>query len=749
MYYSFKLDNAEVLSVLFDTKIDKDLLEKMIDDHNAEVLSVLNGIDTLMYQAAFIASSSLGVDSYSSFMKIDGNVFTYHLKSTSIRLNTTTGTFSINPVDAKSVTVIDLDPVDAQKPLVDGVVYYKLQPRDYRDAMIDAVISSGARDYLAAVLVKEITKFKTMQSWIIYSQWFMKDHSKTIFPSWKYLLDEYNKFRAANPTLCPAATIGLNFTSKSDLIGAVPGSLSDYLLVLDTLSPAGTKKTLSTNIDVIQYPRIMNQIVAVYEFNNTRIYLSLSGYGTYKSYYSSVPTTYYQNVTINIMESGNSLYRYVDVDRKYLNNDQDFHGASDMPLGQVVFTDLKINLPSIKELEDIYAKLPKVKNSPPKFYDQRVLDSEVLKLTKSAEIEKEVKLETETLQKKINFKISGLSAGTETFKVNGVEFNPDFINYEGQILKIAGKLWVGDFLANLPKGTPTDFLDSINFDKVRQEFIVYVINSLSKASQLDLKVGDINITIDKKVTDSVKDGKTVKSTRYYLNNERINTEEIGECIDRALCYTIQKEYNSFLDSVSKCSLRIHGYLQRGLEIELANPFRQKPINLILPLTREDGKNYIKIADIKYKVKDTNKLISVESLENSEEVIAKLTDPTVIYGLPKENIIPVVKAAIEVYKTKIVKANQFLEQTEKRFGLSKQQVTLDNGSSLMGYIVQGTLRDYFVESAGNYDVYSYPQGKHICMVDKSIIQTGVDKLIGRLYALKNDAVVAQHINTLEE
>ncbi len=748
MSYAVKLDNIEVVSSLFDVPINKTVINDMVVQCNTNLLAVLNGPNSVKYQA------KLGTNNYAVFtglVRFGDNIFKYVISDSDIEL--VGGTYSIQTTRDLKI-IIDSCDLEHERAMTDGVIYYRTSA-PYRRTVVDCILSGGIQDYITFEYERYITDYKIMNGWFDNFNWFLKDHKGTIFSDWNDLMDKFNRFRIDNNTLCKPSADTVICNSKANLVGLSQTQLSAILDSAKMLIPTTSYKlTTSAKIDVQNYSRMINQIVAVYEFNNTRIFVSVSGHDAQKPYYyhGTPPVSYHQNISVNIIDSSHSLYRYVDVDRRFINKDAEAYHLEHQPLGFVVFTDVNITLPANQvTVQELFNKITKDKLASVKFYDQGILDSEVNKLTHKAEVDKEAIAESETLKKKIDYKISGLSAGTETFKVNGVEFKPDYINYEGQILSINGKLWVGDFLSKLPRSSPADFLENINFDRIREAFINHVTTLISRTDKLDLRVGDITLNLEKKVSEVTKKGSTstTTSSRIYINEERINTEEVGECIDRALCYSIQKEYNSFLDSVSKCSLRIHGYLQRGIEVSISNPFRGKSINLIFPLTREDGKNFIKIGDIKYRVKDTNKLISVESQTNSEEIIARLTDASVIYDLPREAIIPLFKAAIEMYKVKITRANEFLTQTEKRFGLVKKQVTLDNGTSLMGYIVNGTIRDYFVESNGGYDVYSYPQGKHICMVDKSIVQTGVDKLIGRLYALKNDAVVAQHINTLEE
>jgi hypothetical protein len=81
--------------------------------------------------------------------------------------------------------------------------------------------------------------------------------------------------------------------------------------------------------------------------------------------------------------------------------------------------------------------------------------------------------------------------------------------------------------------------------------------------------------------------------------------------------------------------------------------------------------------------------------------------------------------------------------EKQINIQMEQINVKEG-----YIITGKLRQYVVANTERCEVYEYPSGRYICIVDKSTAQAGKDKLINRLYALTNDQALAKDIHTLK-
>ena len=88
-----------------------------------------------------------------------------------------------------------------------------------------------------------------------------------------------------------------------------------------------------------------------------------------------------------------------------------------------------------------------------------------------------------------------------------------------------------------------------------------------------------------------------------------------------------------------------------------------------------------------------------------------------------------------------------ETVFKKFNVTEGRFNCQNGSTISGYMVRGKKREYIIE-ADKMGVYENPTGRYICMVDKVGNEyNGTAKLINRIYALANDAMLATEIHTL--
>jgi len=168
----------------------------------------------------------------------------------------------------------------------------------------------------------------------------------------------------------------------------------------------------------------------------------------------------------------------------------------------------------------------------------------------------------------------------------------------------------------------------------------------------------------------------------------------------------------------------------------------------LPLERRKNIMYIVLGDNEYKVRDTNRLINMQNIRDLGEIMELLLGDKVIEGMTIDDAKAVLKLAKIEFQSAVDKSKKLLDETEKTLKLVRQE-NIQMGSVTVrdGYVVNGKLRQYVVANTEKCEVYEYPTGRYICIVDKSTSQVGKDKLINRLYALVNDQALAQDIHTL--
>ncbi len=446
-----------------------------------------------------------------------------------------------------------------------------------------------------------------------------------------------------------------------------------------------------------------NSIVKVKEFGKKRIGLVKD---TFNSYSGSF------NFRVIVDEIGGKYYDYIDEGNK------------------ISYCDIIYQLPEDADYNVNYIIEQYYMHSG-EFIEKVVFlsDLQIKNMKRSVDkrtaLSKNSKKKNRVAEKKIVKKMKGGSV----IKVNDMTFTCNSVTYNDQVIS---HKYV-DF-SNLFTNRK---LSEINFDFVLGSFISNVEESfvVKKEEFDDITIGQIKI--DLRLSNDLQ--------RYLINGVRINKEEIGDVLEHALCYTNEEDYHSFLKSISSCSLKIHEFLYSGLNIKIEKEdfiFKFK-----IPLLRKKNIQYLEINDKLYRVKNTSRLLRVTRVEDIDEVINILTNSDIIKDLSYEELNYVLEAGEMLYKEEIKKSVDLLNKTEKILGLTK--TTTAEGP---GYIVDGKLRSYFVEAdlekIGNCRVYSYPEMKYICIIDKTPDQqTGVDNIVNRLYALKNDSVLVNQISTL--
>ena len=372
----------------------------------------------------------------------------------------------------------------------------------------------------------------------------------------------------------------------------------------------------------------------------------------------------------------------------------------------------------------------------------------------------EARRREETKQTKLEKKLKQLAAGKTKFKQNSVEFSKEKIIYEGQELSCTNKKASPTNILTYLLSSYRQNLEEIRFDRVFDTFVSYV-NSEVQALSPDLKnpepcirgtIGDVAFRIV---------GRAVgKGRRVYINNHRINMSEVDDVLRQALCFTKQETFDDFLSTVSKCSLAFNKLLAEGIKARVHDPFLETDYNIKLPVIRRNGKNYLLFGEkddqTEYKIKSTSALASLaKNRRNSydgysyrnNKLFNVLLSGRAIDGLAPKDLKYIVEEGKKEFKRAEKKSLELLEKTIKTLG-----VTEETHHGVKGYVVKGTKSKYFLSEGqdrhtGGCEVRTLPGWNYVCIVDKSLDQAGADKIVNRMFALKNDALVANKVHTL--
>jgi hypothetical protein len=493
----------------------------------------------------------------------------------------------------------------------------------------------------------------------------------------------------------------------------------------------GTRKTIVRN-------RNLKFIHSVIEVDNHRFAINIyneSGYGDEEL-----------TATLKVIPHTHSCYNYVDVERiwygdsgRYSYNDEEHK-----PFGMAMFINESPPIPEKTVLDDYFKR----SSEEVKFLSNNDLNLIIKRFIQKENRLNAEKVQKEALDKKISSKLKQLTTDKGKLKINDVVYTKEKISYQGQILNAttSGEDWVYYMLRRQTRGM--DY-QQITFDNIFDSFVSQTRRdgdfnaSINKGT-----VGEVNFDVTERSSTNVNG---ITSTRYYMNGSRVNTNEIHHCVERAICYDNQDDYNHFLQSVSSCSIKMHRYLQLGIDVNVRDSFDHTQVTIKFPIERFKNLNYLVLNDQEYKIRDTQKLLRLEKAEDIMQVINVLLSGEVVMGIGPDDIKNVIDAGKQAYVDALAKSKELLEHAENTLGVVEQYIEMKDGTSFKGYLIEGKLRTYAVNAHDDRSsVYDYDTAQYICIVDKSnAAQVGKDMLVNRLFALHNDSVVATKINTLKQ
>lgn len=478
-------------------------------------------------------------------------------------------------------------------------------------------------------------------------------------------------------------------------------------------------------------------IQTILEFDNYRAALNLK---CADSYYSDS-----LEVSFTMVDHKDPTYNYADVDRLWYRKKSRsrYSETPALPFGDAMFINEDPSIPNREVLKDHFVG----DREATEFVGNNDLVLISKRYTQKQNRLAAEQLAKEKLERKISDKLNLLRKPKGELKINDVVYTQNQITYQDQILKNNDGTtdWVYSLLR---RQVHTLSLNRITFDHVFGAFVGGVRRDKDYSPLMDSgHIGDVTFDITSRV---LTNKNNISSTRYYVNGYRINTNEIPECIERAICYETQEDYNHFLKSVSSCSLKMHRYLQLGIDIRVRDDFDYTQVTLKFPLERMKNLNYLVINDTEYKVRDTNKIIRLEKAENIMEVINVLLSGEVVEGVEAADIKDIIEAGKQEYIDAVEKSKQLLKEAEDTLKIVNQPIELKDGTTFNGYVVKGHLRTYAVNAHDDrHSVYDIDTAQYICIVDKTNnAQVGKDRLVNRLFALANDKLVATKISTLK-
>jgi hypothetical protein len=335
-----------------------------------------------------------------------------------------------------------------------------------------------------------------------------------------------------------------------------------------------------------------------------------------------------------------------------------------------------------------------------------------------------------TLESKLN----AVEAGT-WLKVNQhTMVTKDEVTYDGLSIKHA----------DLHKGVSTVIKTLGSPDRLDYDTLIDALGTKGG----EFSVGGVSINVE------------TRGKLGYINGTRINVKELLPVLRRASCFTTTEDFDTFLKGVSKLSLKIHRYIANGIIFSVHIPpaglnagYSVKSANVKLILERHDPHTYVKLGAHLCRVTDINKLLSLSNkgsmpLLELYNILAKSVvlpeDPGFLNQLVEEGK--------KEYLNAKAKSKKLLEEAAGAVSARFGTYHIKGSGSIQGYQVVGKKDTYYVTCDPEADNPESPKvyrgsGEYVCIVDTSQKQVGFDAVVNRLYALKNDTLLAKQIHTL--
>ena len=349
---------------------------------------------------------------------------------------------------------------------------------------------------------------------------------------------------------------------------------------------------------------------------------------------------------------------------------------------------------------------------------------------------------------------------------HGITFNKDSIEYDGTEIK-GNK--IRDYILN----NSLHLQETPNFNDLFEGYVDYVLQidvkySYSGSTQHSLFIGKENLTLGK-----IKICLETKGSNFFINSYKIRREDAREISKRVISYSNQADFDAFVKQTGRVNLSVQKALKDtaltfNLKIDntddncLIGERKESNFLLSLPFFRKDGKNYVSIEGVDFKVKNTQALMDL-----GKEVDCRTTgflQRTIkllyqsITGITHKEIGDLIKNGKAEYrkatarqkaeqKSKIDKSKKFIEHA---INLTKAKKVkggyLVRGLSKIIYFVNTELKVWTTKKTKNGKIQP---DKYLCIVDDDYINyedeaRTNDRIAKRLLMLSKDKVTAREI-----
>lgn len=283
----------------------------------------------------------------------------------------------------------------------------------------------------------------------------------------------------------------------------------------------------------------------------------------------------------------------------------------------------------------------------------------------------------------------------------------------------------------------------------------------------------------------------------YINDIRVNKDEVGAAVSRASCYHDPEGYKVFLETIRSLSIKHHDIIANGLPVKIHSNITYDEYSQATPgpaaptikfkITKDTNRVHLEVSPTKsvpvHFQKIINRVATLNERTDNKNTRQKLpgyhyatnvsrnyrwaakqmidilvsactfTDEIVdadgnkrkttkVY-ISEDDVTALLDAANENKRAAIARSREFMEMAVKSTGAEKIDFL-----GQPAYKVVGKMRTYavIIKSA---KVYDFETKKYRCIVNHNHYQgAGYDDVATRLLALKNDSLTQESIGTLQ-
>ena len=271
----------------------------------------------------------------------------------------------------------------------------------------------------------------------------------------------------------------------------------------------------------------------------------------------------------------------------------------------------------------------------------------------------------------------------------------------------------------------------------------------------------VNLVINNKIKVKVEARIFANHNRFfYINDQRINKNEVSLMLKEISCYKDESSAISFLTNVGRIGLAVYMGVTSGYTLNTGSDviykFRKlkgrSNYELILDnaVTSIKGKKLLTCLYEQFLNNDRTARELREKIDNIIKDSVMSTTDFLRYRLLIDETYTSFKEQSELVLNRKIEE---LEGTKVSYLLKKTLKTaiLIVGTSGNQYIIAYDSKGSWVFMNPTKSNDTYSDGSYICMVDQSNIKSSFsyDTVIAKLMAVKNDSVIAKQIYNLEE